>query len=338
MSDIARKAGVSRMTASCVLNERQDDRIVRDDTRQRVLQAAAEMGYRRNELARAMVTGKNRVLGFLAAQPETEYVARMLSGALEEAEARDYSVKVLRIGDEASTRRALQRCSETRLAGIITVYMRDDLLNHLHDEMARYRIPLARLDSSSTRPWGVRVTSDDETGGRLAVEHLVSLGHRHIAFVSGSPGTSTGIARESGFRQAMEQSGLEVLPGYICHGYWEPARTEQVTKELLANAPQRPTAIVCANDEIAMAVLRTARRHGLRVPEDLSVVGFADLSVARMADPPLTTIMQPFWGMGQVAARWLIARQDEEEFSDQPVEEVLATQLIVRESTAPPGA
>lgn len=337
MSDIARKAGVSRMTASCVLNERNDDRNVRDDTRQKVLQAAAELGYRRNELARAMVTGKNRVLGFLAVEPETEYVARMLSGALDEAEEHDYLVKVMRIGSEEQTRLALRRCSETRLAGIITVYMRDDLLDHLHQEMARFRIPLARLDSSSARPWGVRVTSDDAMGVSEAVEYLISLGHRKIAFVSGSPGAMTCTARENGYLQGMNKAGLRVLPGYLCHGYWDTRITKEVTTQLLQH-PERPTAILCGNDEVAMTVLRTARAHGLRLPQDLSVVGFADLSIARMADPPLTTVSQPFKEMGHVAVRWLLARQDQEDFSDQPVEEQLPTRLLVRESTTAPPA
>jgi len=338
MSDIAEKAGVSRSTVSLVLNRRHEALRISEATSQRVLEAAAALGYRPNEMARAVATGKNHVLGFLAAEPSAEYIAAMLTGAIEEAQTQDYLVKVMRLGDDENDRRVVQRCIESRLAGVVCVYLQDDL----QDELVRYNIPIARLDSSSERPLGVRVTSDDSNGSRLAVEHLVALGHRRIGFIGGDREGTTSRQRERGYREGMKTHGLMISERDVRYGNWETNRTMEATREVLTAArppAERPTALLCANDVIAMAVLRAAHSLGLRVPEDLSVVGFANLAFSEYADPPLTTVAQPFQEMGRMAVRCLLAEQegeDQEDTDSRPhaVEQVLPTRLVVRESTA----
>src|ERR1700760_139353 len=123
MEDIAARAGVSRSTVSLVLNRRQAAARISDATSRRVLTAAADLGYQPNEMARAIATGKNHVLGFLSFHPDVEFVAAMMSGVLEEADAHGYIVKVMRLADEATNRRVIQRCVESRLAGVVSVYL-----------------------------------------------------------------------------------------------------------------------------------------------------------------------------------------------------------------------
>lgn len=336
MTDIAEKAGVSRSTVSFVLNKRYNGVYVSDDTRERVTAAAQALGYRRNELARAIVTGKNRVLGFLVSSPESEIVARMLAGVLDEAEEQRYFIKVLRLRNNVIDKETIDRCAELRLAGVIVLYLNEERLNELHVELSRYNIPVATLDDSLAHPWGVRVISDDPNGCRLAIQHLFDLGHRKIGLISGRPDAGSSILRQDAYCEVMRQEGLAVPPHYIVHGYWSVDKTEAVTRQLLSS-PDRPTALICDGDIMAMAVCRTARRMGLNVPDDLSVIGFANIDAAIAADPPLTTVAQPFQEMGRMAVRRLLQLVDDESEGNslEPIEELLPTHLIIRASTGP---
>lgn len=335
MSDIAEKAGVSRSTVSFVLNKKYDKVYISDDTRQRVMEAAAQLGYRRNELARAIVTGKNRVLGFLVCSPESEVVARMLAGALDEAEANGYFIKVLRLKNNVIDQETLDRCVELRLAGVIVLYLNETMVTQLHEELSRYHIPVATLDDSFPHPWGARVVSNDHQGVDLAVRHLISLGHRRIALLSGRPNAGSAVLREVAYREVMQSEGLDVPPGYITHGWWSVSKTEAAAAELLS-LPEPPTAVLCAGDIMAMVLCRVARTRGLRVPQDLSVVGFANIDAAEAADPPLTTVQQPFQEMGQMAVRHLLRLSNSPEAElVEPLEDVLPTKLVLRASTGP---
>lgn len=339
MSDIAAEAGVSRSTVSFVLNERGGAMGISDDTVGRVLATAKRLGYRRNEIARAMVSGKSRVIGLLAPEPENEVAARILAGALAAADEHRHFVKVIRF-DWRLGGDTVARCVELRLAGVLALYVFGEELEHLRDEMARFGVPVAVLDSSFPQPSGVRVYSDDTNGCRQAVEHLVGLGHRRIAFLAGRPDSGAAALREAGYRAAMVRCGLPVPAAYVALGNFEVETAEQATRALLASGEDAPpTALFCADDKMAMAAVRAARRMGVCVPDDLSIVGFADLSMAVYADPPLTTIAQPFAEMGRVAVRHLLAARLEKP-PITTIEDVLPTRLVVRESTAvvhPPG-
>ena len=185
MADIAREAGVSRATASYVLNGRATAVHISETTRLRVLEVAKALGYRRNELARAMVTGKNLVLGVLARDPGPEPKARLLAGILEESGAHGYFVKVLHHPQEEDIREVAARCVEQRLAGVIVDRPSHVAIGALHAELQRYRIPMILADDSVWQPGAVTVTSDDVQGCRLAVEHLATLGHRRIVQIEG---------------------------------------------------------------------------------------------------------------------------------------------------------
>lgn len=334
ISDIALRAGVSRTTVSYVLNQRESGVRISEETRRRVLQTASVMGYRRNALAHAVTTGKNPVLGFLACAPEAELVARLLAGALDEAEEQGYFIKVLRLRHNTVNAEVIERCAELRLAGVIVLYLDQSQLDYLHGEMANYQIPVAVLDDSFAQSQGVRVISDDVQGCRLAVQHLKALGHRKIAFISGATSSGCALLREEGYRLAMKKARLPVPEDYLVRGEWNVQATEQATLKLLASAHGAPSAIICAGDEWAMIAMRTARRQGLRIPQDLSVIGFGDLKTSQFWEPPLTTIAQPFEEMGRLAVKRLLERIQAAGFDRAPHEDSLPTQLIVRESTA----
>lgn len=343
MRDIADRAGVSRATVSYVLNDKHSAESISEDTRRRVLQAASEMGYRRNEMARAIVTGTNSILGFLipALELEAEVVQHVLAGVLAEADERNYSIQVIRL-TEAMDRRAIERCIELRPVGVTTLYVRGQSLAYVHEEMGRYAIPVAVLDSSFPQTHGSRILSDDKEGCCQAIEHLASLGHRNIAFIAGNPVTGVSVLREEGYRLAMAAQGLPIPQGYVVDGQWLPDRVEEVTRHLFSpeNGLPSPTAVFCADDKAAMVVCRTLSQMGLRVPKDVSVIGFADLTMAAYGNPPLTTVAQPFQDMGRAAVSRLLAVAQQIRAATNasgpvhPYEELLPTRLVIRESTA----
>jgi len=335
MRDIAQEAGVSRTTVSFVLNGPNEQSMrIAEDTRRRVLEVAAAMGYKRNDLVRAVVSGKSRMLGFLGFSARFESAARMLESALDEAESHGYTIKVLRLQEEPLGQATIEQCVQLRLAGVIALFPGERNLASLQREMLRYEIPFAALDSSLPSSSGIRVVSDDAPGVESAVEHLFNLGHRRITFLSGSPDSPLSIIREAGYKNAMKRFGLE---SDIEHTFWKPEGEKIAITRFLQRPEGHPTAILCWDDKVAMVVMRTLRAQGLRVPDDVSVVGFADLTVAELCDPPLTTVAQPFEAMGQSVVRQLIGRIENKQGVSmaEPFEELLPTRLIVRQSTGP---
>ncbi|HVK04615.1 MAG TPA: LacI family DNA-binding transcriptional regulator [Armatimonadaceae bacterium] len=334
MSDIASRAGVSRSTVSVVLNNKDAAVGIAEETRRRVLNAARQLGYRPNEVARAMVTGKSHVVAFLVADPSREVVARILAGAMNEAEPQGYFVKLV-ARDGAWDERIIERCVETRPVGVMGLYVPPSLNECLREEMGRYRIPVAILDSSFPQPGLTRVLSDDLEGVHQAIAHLHGLGHRRIAHIGGTRASGASTLREEGYRRAMARFGLPVPEGYVQWGEWEIDAAGRATERLLDH-PEPPTAVFCADDKTALIASRAASRRGVRVPEDLSVVGFADLEMARYGNPALTTVAQPFADLGAAAVRSLLEAARSLQRGEEPdtAEVLLPNRLVVRESTA----
>jgi DNA-binding LacI/PurR family transcriptional regulator len=337
MTDIAIEAGVSRSTVSLVLNNKHTAVGIPESTRRRVLHAARQLGYRPNELARAMVTGKNRVIVYLLHDPSQEVASRILKGALEEAELHGYLVKL--VGREgAFDERDIERCVELRPVGVMALYVTPAITDYLQQEMARYRIPVVLLDSSFPLQGVTRVLSDDIEGIWQGISHLYSLGHRRIAYISGASFSGASALREEGYRRAMARLELPVPEGFVACGEWLIPNTQEATRQLLQHPDgQRPTALFCADDKMALTAVRTAERMGIRVPQDLSIVGFADLEMALYGNPPLTTVAQPFTELGVAAVRSILAAAERWERQEEPEtgEVLLPNRLVIRESTAP---
>lgn len=340
MRDVADRAGVSATTVSFVLNGRQPTGgPISAETQQRVLDAAKELGYRRNALVQAVVSGRNRALGFLSSSFEHEFVSRVLGGALDAAEKAGYTLQILRLKNNMVDRAAIERCFEMRLAGLLTLDMEPDALEYLNREMKPHRIPVAFIDTSFQRTWGTHIATDDLRGCEMAIDHLVELGHRRIAFVSGPANRGMAAMRERGYRLAMKKHGLEIHPTDVVYAEWSMHKAEELAYQFLA-PPSTPTAVLCANDTLAVGVQRAARRRGLQLPAQLSIIGFADSEMSLVASPSLTSVGQPMSALGVSAVEAILGKliqaQSAEAWEDSPQEKLLPTYLIVRDSTAPP--
>ena len=329
MSAVADKAGVSRATVSYILNNSRLAEKISPDTRQRVLETAQEMGYHRNEIARSIKRGKTRSLGLLVNYLQAEQVVRMLDGAIQEAARHGYLIKILRLTDNGTDCQTVLRCFEQRLAGIMALYVCGEVLENLNAEAKRTETPLVHLDSSDPASQGLHIMSDDAQGFDLAVEHLTSLGHHRIGFLNGR---LIGAPRYKMFLQAMTKRGLDVPAQYVSQTDVSRHEIEKATHALL-DLPQPPTAILAATDLWALIAASTAQNRGLRVPHDLSVMGYGDLLPGVYFNPALTTIRQPFPDMGEVAVRRLI--QADFHFENNAIE-LLPTRLEHRDSTTHP--
>lgn len=347
MSDIANKAGVSRSAVSHVLNNNQGRNVrIPDATRQRILETATELGYRPNQLARSVASGKTRMIGYLVSEPRYEPYWNTIVGALAEAEDLGFTLKVLSVTRQTLAERVRQ-CVELRLGGIIVRVVGDKSL--IFEEANWAQIPVVTVDEGIPQPFGANVVADDAVGFKAALEHLTQLGHTRIAFISSGfglvNGEDIGSAREALFRLEMQSRGLNVPEGYVTYEtmmlFGPNAESDTnshspiaATNALLAHPQGRPTAICCWRDETAMFVVRACRQQGLRIPEDISVVGFSDLTSARFFDPPLSTIKSPWDAMGHMAMQQ-ISRRINAEFTAEPTTHLVPSIFVARQSTGP---
>jgi LacI family transcriptional regulator len=266
------------------------------------------------------------------------YGAEIIQGLLETAAESSVAVAVsVRPHRDALQERPTAWARDLASAGrraIIAVV--NDLTAGDLTALARAHLPLVVIDPLNMPQ--ARVTSVGSTnfaGGLVATQHLLELGHRRIAFVGGPLTAACNQARMHGYRAAMEAEGAPVPDAYVRNGHF---RYEDGVSlgALVLDLPEPPTAVFAASDETAAGVIEAARARGLRVPEDLSVVGFDDTQVARLASPPLTTVRQPLREMGAIALRTSLRLAAGEKLESHHVE--LATELVVRSSTAPPPA
>ncbi|EID56039.1 transcriptional regulator [Saccharomonospora xinjiangensis XJ-54] len=330
---VAEAAGVSLPTASKVINGRGD---VASSTRARVEEAARELGYVPPVGRRSVVAA--RVVDLVFDDLVSPYSLEVLRGVTEAATEAAVDVVVNRVpaaqtgpaGDSTPESWA-NRLKSAGREGIIVVT--SELTEEQVDAFDRADVPLVVIDPLNLPR--VDVTSVGATnfsGGLSATEHLLSLGHRRIGFVGGPVRAACGQARLHGYRAALEKAGVSPDTDLALHGAFSyPAGLEMGNR--LLEAPEPPTAVFAASDTTALGVIEAARRRGLRVPDDLSVVGFDDTILASLATPALTVVRQPLPDMGRVALRTLLRLAAGESLDSHHVE--LATQLVVRDSTAP---
>jgi DNA-binding LacI/PurR family transcriptional regulator len=345
MTDIAKQAGVSRSTASFVLSNGQMASRISAETRQRVLDVAQELGYRPNGLARAVAAGKNYVIGYLkTGMLEQEY--RIIDGVLEGSAEAGYLVKMLTRGADDDYSDAARHSVEQRLAGLIIRRAYRRLNTHdearlitLCEEMFQRHIPVVFVDDDLTLPGSNCVTSDDAQGIRLAMEHLIGLGHRRIAFIAGDAVSPQPLFRQSCYQHIMAEHEIQITEEMMLECNWDNLVLDRLTQELYQDDALRPTAILCDGDLLAAVVMRALWRIGLRVPEDVSVVGYGGFSICPYLHPPLTTVDQQFEEIGRAAVRQLMRSINEKETAPHLHKpDLLATHMILGGSTAPVSA
>jgi LacI family transcriptional regulator len=325
LAAIASIAGVSVATVSKVVNGRPD---VAPATRALVQDLLDEHAY----VARRVEPSTTPSIELLFHGPLTGYSLEILGGVVDEAVSVGVQVVVSRapLATSRPSRPLLLPGSGGRQA-VIAVAMAGGELSAL----SKARVPVVVIDPlDMPRARVTSVGSTNFSGGYAATQHLLELGHRRIAYVGGPKTASCNQARMHGYRGAMEAAGEHIPKGYVRSGHfhYEDGVAEGAA---LLGLPERPTAIFAGNDEIALGILEAARARGLRVPDDLSLVGFDDTEVARVSSPPLTTVAQPLQQMGAVALRTALRLAAGERVDSHHVE--LATELVVRGSTAPPS-
>jgi LacI family xylobiose transport system transcriptional regulator len=324
IATIARLAGVSAPTVSKVLNGRSG---VASETRRRVEGLLREQGYRRPEKVVRAPLLEVAFYGMLA-----PLAVDVLRGVKQVAVEHGVAVGFTDVLMESSTGRDwAQDLLARRPTGVVAVHM--GATPEQHGLLHASGIPIVVVDpASEPLEWVPSVSAANRRGGIVAARHLLDLGHRRIAVISGPPHQLCARARLDGVRLALESAGMSLDEGLVRSGMWFSFEDGCSHGRELLRLPEPPTAVLCGNDLQAFGVFEAARQAGLRIPQDLSVVGFDDISHARWSGPQLTTVRQPFREMGATAAEIVLAMAAGETVRQSHVE--LAVQLIVRDSTA----
>jgi LacI family transcriptional regulator len=331
INDVARLSGVSKKTVSRVINR---SPLLNDETRKRVLEVIEELGYVPNPQARALALRTNFLIGLIHDNPNAQMVLNVQQGMLEALQGTDFAMIVQPVDRGSTTmledvRHFLER---QRLYGVVLLppISENDALPRLCDELGcRYvRMGSAELDDPDHM-----VTSNDREAVRSAMAYLIGEGHRMIGLITGPHGFRSAAERRLGFEDSLAKAGIKLPRSLIAQGNYTFESGLAAAEKLLDLAP-RPTAIFASNDEMAAGVIHSAHARGLKVPEDLSVIGFDDTPISGHLWPPLTTVRWPIVSMARAAALKLIASETESEEVAEP--SMFLSRLVKRASVVPP--
>ena len=306
IKDVARKSGVSTTTVSFVLNGTGS---VGADARERVLQAAKELNYTPNPLARAMITRRTQSLGVLVNNASSFTSSSMLNGIEETARAAGYEILLALHRDDPETAvGALRDLTGRRVDAIIAVFAKADEHPDVTAALPATRLPY--VIAFYQAPEGVpidNVVADQEQGGYLAARHLLEIGRKRLAFAGGPENRNATRKRLAGFLRACREGGLEPLPEHLLYDDFDVIPGERMGRRFLESGT-RPDGVFGADDYIAAGLLRSFHRGGVRVPDDIAVIGFNDSYVAEATDPTLTTIHMPLREIGALCVQCAVAR------------------------------
>ncbi len=324
--DVARRAGVAPVTVSRVINE---SGYVSDDTRDRVREAIAELGYTPNRLARGLRSKQTQTLGLVVTDITNPFWTTVARGVEDAASEHGFSVILCNTDEsEAKQQQYVNLLLEKQVDGFLLVPATDDVSALALVE--ERDVPVVVLDRHVSSPVDT-VRCDSEGGAYDLVTHLLGLGHRRIALLGGSPAVSTAQDRIAGYRRALAEAGVPIDADLIRHRDYTQASGYAMTESILA-LPDRPTALFAVNNFIAIGALRALRDADLRIPEDMALVGFDDLPLALVVEPFLTVAAQPAYEMGARATDLLLTRI-RGDGAEAPIEVILPTELIVRRSS-----
>ncbi len=329
IKDIAKAAGVSHSTVSRALS---DSPLITAETKAQIRRLAREMEYTPDARARSLVMGETRTVGIVVTTIADPFMAPVVQGIESAAYESGYSV-ILASANSDPTREiaAVEMLRGKRVDGVIVTASRVGAL--YQDHLGQIGVPVVLLNNHSEQSgrYLYTVTVDNQHGAHLATLHLIELGHRRIGYISGPASHSSNTGRMEGYRRALTQAGIPFASELVAPGDGKMEAGVQALPALM-NLTERPTALFCYNDMTAIGVLRAARQLALDVPRDLSIVGFDDISFASFVNPPLTTVAQPQFEMGQQAMQMLLTRMSKS--AQAPISDVVIKgKLIVREST-----
>lgn len=330
IKDVARRAGVSTATVSYVLNQTVP---VSTETKRRVESVIKELSYRPSGLARGLAGQRTRILGVAALgfndlALSDSFFAEVIKGIGEATYRLGYSFMLSSpsLGEEAG-RSSIDVFCDKGVEGIILLNGRED--EPELSELSREGIPVLSIGRCAG-DWPF-VDTDNVYGAYEAVKHLISLGHKKIAHLVGKSGLTSSADRLAGYRQALAEAGLPVEEEWEVSGSSTKESGFQAMHRLLAQK-ERPTAVFAFNDAVAIGAIKAIRQKGLKVPEDMAVVGYGDDPVASYVDPPLTTVRQPMFEIGVLAAEKMAALAHGGKIGGEPARVLLRPKLIIRES------
>ena len=324
--DIARLAGVSTATVSKVFNQTGN---ISEKTRRRILEISKELNYQPNVLASALNGKKTFSLGLLIPDMVNPFFAELARNVEDRAQELGFNLIICNTDNDMKKEiKYIQLLRQKSVDGIIvaTGVRNDEFLKELIDQ----RVPIALVAREMSVLSTSTVLVDDFAGGYNATRHLIELGHRRIAVIAESMSVSSSKERVRGYRHALEEAELRYDEELVLTSDFS-IESGRVTALAILQRPSRPTAIFACNDLLAIGALQAAKELGIRVPDDLSVVGFDNTILASITDPPMTTVAQPIRAMGHQVVDLIVAEINEESTVKQRV--VLLPELIIRQST-----
>jgi DNA-binding LacI/PurR family transcriptional regulator len=326
IKEVAQRAKVSTATISRTINK---SPLVSPRTAERVWRAIRELGYYPNVQARSLVSGRSRIFGLIISDIANPFFPEIMKSFEDEAIRHDYEVIVANTNyKSARTALCVRRMIERKVDGV--AIMTSEIEPHLIDELARHQTPIVFLDLGKVKRLISNVSVDYGAGIEEAVHHLVSLGHRRIGFISGPLSLKSARIRRTALLSCLASCGIGVRQQTVVEGNHRVDGGESAMRKILAS-PHPPTAIMASNDLTAIGALRAIASAGLRVPQDISVVGFDDIELSQFTQPPLTTVRLSREEVGRKAFEALYQSANQESTSGREIR--VNTSLVVREST-----
>jgi DNA-binding LacI/PurR family transcriptional regulator len=319
-------ANVSHSTVSRAL---QNSPLVNAETAEKIRRIALESGYRASAVARGLVTKRTLTIGLVVTTVADPFASEVVMGIEQAANDLGYSVFLADSNADPEREKNIVRSfAERRVDGILVTSSRVGALYlPLLSEMM---VPIVLVNNQHPGAFVHSVMIENVEGALAAANHLIELGHSRIAYLGDQFGYQSDTERFSGYRQALDSAGIPFHPELVVHGNGKPEQAMQAMEELLV-LPSPPTAVCCYNDMSALGAMRTIRLHGLRIPEDISLVGFDDIFVSSYTQPPLTTVRQPMRQMGILAMESLYKLMSGQ---GSAIRIKVASELIIRESTS----
>ncbi len=332
--DIADRLGLSPMTVSRALNGTPPGASAA--TRARVLACAADLGYQPNRWARSLVQRRSSIVGIVIPDIAHTFFAQITTGIEEVLEKSGYDILLCHSrNDPAREKSEIAMLTGSRVDGLIVASCQPPLSPDLFLDIRRRKIPFVLIDRFFPKRSFAGVRTDDREVGRVATAYLVSLGHSRIAFIGG-PDLSPALLRRRGFSDALGSAGLRSRSAWIVAGDFEIEGGYSAMQQLLA-ARTRPTAVFAANDPMAIGAIYAARDAGLRVPQDISVIGAGNIEGRHHPNPYLTTVDWPREDLGRSAAHILLEAIRLPTRRTLTAFEIFPPRLLVRQTTAPPA-
>ena len=333
IKEVAQKAGVTSAVVSRVFNN--DETLnIKDETRENVLKAIKELKYKPNTVARSLRTGATNTIGVLISDINNPFYTHIIRGIQTAAEEAGFCIILCDTRDNDETeKKYINMLKEQFVKGVIlgSVFLVDGIIKQLEDEGIKY-VMVNRITTSSNAPF---VRTDDVNGEKKAVNYLIGLGHKKIAHISGPFYADTAMKRIQGYSAALRENNIPYDARYLVEASLYEEQNGYIACQKLLDLPKEdmPTAITTANDLLAIGAMRAIHDRGMKIPDDISLVGYNNIWVSKLLYPALTTIHSPLFEMGRKAFEVLYAMLNGEDNIEQ--RNIFDTELVIRESAGP---